>query len=89
VSLCNHITDDIEIGKCERCTQIVYDINKVTMTEDIRLKMKKYSIKAVPTIIIDGEIKVIIIIIIIVIPDFPQICGQDLYTILKRDYSIK
>ena len=84
MSLCNHITDDIEIGKCERCTQIVYDINKMTTTEDIRLKMKKYSVKTVPTIIIDGEIKVIII-----IPDFPQICGQDLYTILKRDYSIK
>jgi hypothetical protein len=28
--LCKHITDDIEIGKCEGCKQVVYDVNHMT-----------------------------------------------------------
>jgi hypothetical protein len=53
------------------------------MTEEIKVKMRDYGVKAVPTTIIDGKIKVV------GIPDFPWICGEDLYTTLKRDYSIK
>jgi hypothetical protein len=53
------------------------------MTEEIKVKMRDYDIKAVSTTIIDGNIKVV------GVPDFPWICGDDLYTILKRDYSIK
>jgi hypothetical protein len=60
--LCKHITDDIQIGKCEGCIQIVYDINN--MTEEIKVKMRDYGIKAVPTTVIDGNIKVV------GIPDF-------------------
>lgn len=45
--LCKHITDDIQIGKCEGCNQVVYDVNK--MTEEIKQKMKNYGIKSVPT----------------------------------------
>jgi hypothetical protein len=37
------MTNDIEIGKCEGCSQIVYDVNM--MTEDVKLKMKKYGVK--------------------------------------------
>ncbi len=51
------------------------------MTEDIKTKMKHYGVKAVPTTIIDGSIK------IEGIPDFPWICGEDLFQKLKRDYS--
>jgi len=36
--LCKQITDDIQIGKCEGCKQLVYDINN--MTDDIKRKMK-------------------------------------------------
>jgi hypothetical protein len=36
--LCKHITDDIQIGKCEGCNQVVYDVNE--MTEEIKQKMK-------------------------------------------------
>jgi Thioredoxin domain len=79
--LCKHITNDIQIGKCEGCDQIVYDVNN--MTEEIKVKMRDYGVKAVPTTIIDGKIKVV------GIPDFPWICWEDLYTTLKRDYSIK
>jgi hypothetical protein len=78
--LCKHIRDDIQIGKCEGCSQTVYDINKAT--EDVKSKMKKYGVKAVPTTVIDGEIKVI------GVPDFPWICGDELYTKLRRDYRM-
>jgi hypothetical protein len=53
------------------------------MTEEIKVKMKDYSIKAVPTTIIDGTIKVV------GIPDFPWICGDDLYKKLKNEYPLK
>jgi hypothetical protein len=36
--LCKHITDEIQIGKCEGGNQVVYDVNK--MTEEIKQKMK-------------------------------------------------
>jgi hypothetical protein len=77
--LYKHIIDDIEIGRCEGCKQIVYDINN--MTEDLRIKMKKYGVKAIPTTIIDGNIR------IVGVPDFPWICGEDLFQKLKHDYT--
>jgi len=79
--LCKHITDDIEIGKCQGCRQIVYDVNN--MTEDLKTKMNDYDIKAVPTTVIDGNIKVV------GIPDFPWLCGDDLYMRLKDKYSFR
>ena len=79
--LCKHIIEDIEIGRCEGCKQIVYDLNN--MTEDVKTKMKNYGVKAVPTTIIDGSIK------IVGIPDFPWICGEDLYKQLKNMYPLK
>jgi hypothetical protein len=77
--LCKHIIEDIEIGRCEGCKQIVYDLN--SMTEDIKSKMKNYGVKAVPTTIIDGNVK------IEGITDFPWICGEGLFQKLKRDYT--
>jgi thiol-disulfide isomerase/thioredoxin len=79
--LCRHLTDDIEIGKCEGCKQIVYDVNN--MSEDLKVKIKKYGVTAVPTTIIDDNIKVV------GIPDFPWICGDDLYKRLKNQYSFR
>jgi protein-disulfide isomerase len=67
-------------GKCEGCSQIVYDVSS-NMTEEVKQKMKKFGINAVPTTIIDGKIK------IVGIPDFPWICSDDLYGRLRRDYS--
>jgi hypothetical protein len=45
--------------------------------------MGEYGITSVPTTIIDGNIKVA------GTPDFPWICGDDLYMKLKRDYPLK
>lgn len=79
--LCKHITDTIEIGRCEGCSMTIYDVNQ--MTEEIKVKMKDYDVKAVPTTVIDGKIKVV------GIPDFPWICGEDLYKKLREEYSMK
>jgi len=78
--LCKEVTDIILIGKCERCKQIVYDIDSIN--DDTKIKMKDYGIKAIPTTIIDGKIK------IVGIPDFPWICGDDLYRKLEREYPL-
>ncbi len=53
------------------------------LENDVKLKMKEYDVKAVPTTIIDGKIKVV------GIPDFPWICGDDLFKKLKREYPLK
>jgi hypothetical protein len=79
--LCKHITDDIEIGKCEGCSQTVYDVNN--MTDGVKRKMLDYRVTSVPTTIIDGNIKVV------GIPDFPWICGNELYQRLKREYPLR
>jgi predicted DsbA family dithiol-disulfide isomerase len=50
------------------------------MTDEIKQRMKNYDVRAVPTTIIDGEIKVV------GIPEFPWICGEDLYKKLKAEY---
>lgn len=79
--LCKHVIDTIEIGKCEGCSQTIYDVNN--MTEDLKVKMKNYNITSVPTTVIDGNIKVV------GIPDFPWICGDDLYKKLKENFPLK
>jgi hypothetical protein len=48
------------------------------MTDKVKSKIKEYDVKAVPTTIIDEEIK------IVGIPDFPWICGDDLYKKPKK-----
>ena len=78
--LCKHIVDDIQIGKCQGCNQTVYDVNN--MTDVVKRKMRDYGITSVPTTIIDGSIKVV------GIPDFPWICGENLYLKLKREYPL-
>lgn len=79
--LCKHIIDDIQIGKCEGCNQTVYDINNIT--DKIKLKMRHYGIKSIPTTIIDSKIK------IVGIPDFPWVCSEDLYKRLEKDYPLE
>jgi glutaredoxin 3 len=78
--LCKHVTEDIQIGKCEGCNQVVYDVNH--MTEGIKQRMKTYDVKSVPTTIIDGRIKAV------GIPDFPWVCSEDFYKKLKNVYPL-
>ena len=74
--LCKHITDDIEIGKCKGCNRIIYNVNE--MTNDLKAKMKEYGINAVPTTMIDGNIKVV------GIPSFHWIYETNYIQNLKR-----
>ncbi len=71
---------NIEIIKNPGCTHIIHDVNH--MDEETEAKMKKYEIKAVPTIVIDGKYKVV------GVPDFPMRCGEELFKRLEKDYSI-
>ncbi len=79
--LCKHVTDLIEIGRCKGCSQTVYDVNNVT--DEVKGKMRDYGVTSMPTTIIDGDIKVV------GIPDFPWICGDELYQKPKRQYPLK
>jgi predicted DsbA family dithiol-disulfide isomerase len=49
----------------------------------MKLKLRDYGVKSVPTTIIDSQIK------IVGIPDFPWICSEDMYTKLKKDYPLQ
>lgn len=70
---------NVEIIKNPECTQKTYDVNH--MDEEIKAKIKKYTITAVPTVIIDGKYK------IVGIPDFPLNCGEKLFKKLQEEKS--
>lgn len=71
---------NIEIRKHEGCNQKIYNVNN--MTGEIKEKMKKYGITAVPTTVIDSKYKVV------GIPEFPLVCGEDLFKKLEKEYSL-
>jgi hypothetical protein len=51
----------------------------IACTIDLQWKMKDYGIASVPTTVTDKSIKVV------GIPDFPWICGDDMYKKLKNE----
>jgi len=79
-SLCKHVIDTITVGKCADCSLVVHNTNY--MDERLKQIMKKYGVTSIPTVVIDGSIKVV------GIPDFPWICGEDLYRFLKEKYPM-
>lgn len=79
--LCKHVVDTVSVGKCADCNMIIHDTNK--MDDKLKQAMKLYGVTSVPTVVIDGSIKVV------GIPDFPWICGDDLYKFLKQRYKLK
>ncbi len=78
--LCRQVIDIVELGKCGGCTEIVHDTTK--MTGEVAAKMEEYGVDAVPTIVIDGKIK------IVGVPDFPWVCDDQFYERLKRKYPL-
>ncbi len=44
--------------------------------------MRRYAIGAVPSIVIDGRIKVV------GVPNFPWFCGDDFYNMLETKYPL-
>jgi len=74
--LCSEVVDEIEAGKCASCTLTIYDL-----TRNIGLA-KEYGIRVVPTVMIDGEVK------IEGKPDIPFICSDETYALFKKRYPL-
>jgi glutaredoxin len=58
----------------------VFDID--SGDEEVKMKRKLYKITAVPTIVVDGRIKVV------GVPDFPWFCGDDFYRFLEKNFPL-
>ena len=74
--LCNRVVDEIEAGKCSGCHLIVYQV-----AENLELA-RNYGVRVVPTVIIDGEIK------IEGHPDIPFVCSDETYAHFKERYPL-
>ncbi len=78
--LCNEMRDAVIVGKCNKCNLIEYDMLK---DGDALQRAREYGIRTVPTLIVDGSIK------IEGLPDFPLICGDGTYERMKREFGFK
>ena len=58
----------------------VIDVDATSL--ETNRKLERYDITAVPTIVIDGRIKVV------GVPDFPWFCGEEFYKILEEKYPL-
>ena len=74
--LCKTIVDEIEAGKCAGCHLIVYDV-----TKNLEFA-RKSGVRVVPTVIIDGEVK------IEGEPDIPFVCSDETYAHFKSRYPL-
>ena len=79
-SLCRKVIDIVTVGKCNDCTLRVLDVD--SGDEEVKLKSRLYKITAVPTIVIDGRIKVV------GVPDFPWFCGDEFYRFLEKNFPL-
>ncbi len=62
---------------------ILEERNLAQDPEAHRQRAEQYGIRVVPTMVIDGRIKVE------GLPDFPWVCGDDFYTMLERRYPLR
>jgi len=74
--LCREVLDEIESGRCAGCRLIVYNLS-----DNLDLA-KSYGVRVVPTVIIDGEIK------IEGRPDIPFVCSEETYAHFKEQYPL-
>lgn len=66
------------MGKCKDCKLDVLSIDD----RKARPLLRRYSISAVPSIVIDGKIKVV------GVPTFPWFCGDEFYGMLETRYPL-
>ena len=78
-SLCQDAVDMVEVGKCKDCKMEVLSIDSRENAELAR----RYGVTAVPSIVIDGKIKVV------GKPTFPWFCGDKFYAMLEKRYPLK
>ncbi len=77
-ALCEDFLNALTVGKCSGCELIEH---RLSSTEGLR-KAEEYGIKVVPTVVIDGVIR------IEGKPDFPFVCSDEFYEFLKENYSV-
>ena len=74
--LCSEVVDEIEAGRCAGCQLIVYNL-----PDNLDLA-RRYGVRAVPTVIIDSEVK------IEGRPDIPLVCSDETYAHFKERYPL-
>jgi len=74
--LCIKVVDEIEAGKCAGCQLIVHNLS-----DNLELA-RNYEVRVVPTVIIDGEVK------IEGRPDIPFVCSDEAYAHFKERYPL-
>ncbi len=79
--LCRKALDMVEAGKCASCVMI--ERNLAQAPEAHSEAARRYGIRSVPTIVVDGRIKVE------GTPDFAWMCGDEFYAWLERKYPLK
>lgn len=77
-NICKKVVDIVMLGKCAGCKMDIIDVD----SQHAKKKMQLYAITAVPSIVIDGRIKVV------GIPQFPWFCGDDFYSFLEERYPL-
>ncbi len=75
--LCRTVVNEIEAGKCSECQLIEYK-----MTENPSIA-KRYSVRVVPTVVIDAEVK------IEGEPDIPFVCDAETYDHFRNKYPLR
>lgn len=76
--LCTSFQHEVEVGKCGPCELHVINVKSPAS----RARVKKYGVRVVPTLVIDGKIKVEGRI------NQPWICGDDFYAMLEQRYPL-
>jgi len=75
--MCKETANIVEVGKCKDCKMEVLNI------QTNRELAKRFGVTSVPSIVIDGEIKVV------GRPTFPWFCGDGFYKMLKTKYPLR
>lgn len=78
--LCRQVLTAVEVGKCATCE--LTERNLVRNFEAHAEAVEDYDVRSVPTIVVDGRIKVE------GKPDFPWLCGDTFYEFLERRYPL-
>ncbi|MFQ5803394.1 MAG: thioredoxin family protein [Candidatus Methylomirabilales bacterium] len=75
-TLCREVLTAVEVGKCANC--LLLERNLAQDFPAHKEAVRRYGVRSVPTIVIDGQIKVE------GKPDFPWMCGDEFYEFLLR-----
>ncbi|NIN66445.1 MAG: thioredoxin family protein [Anaerolineae bacterium] len=79
--MCREVLTAVEVGKCASC-----ELTERNLARDFashKEAVGQYDVRSVPTIVIDGCIKVE------GRPEFPWMCGDEFYEFLHRHYPLK